>query len=208
MQFRVINNKWVQQQEDNALFLNWLYNVDDEVVYKYLLEHCSKHINYLRSKYYNLECFDSIVNSSIYAVLQSRGKIESELHFQNYFKTTLTNKCKDQFISEKCTMRATESIQSLNTGSYSESEVCKDSEYYYEVVEIFMSIKRAIHEAKLTPKQDKIAVEYVKLVLTSNGIDIRDDLLMSRRLGCDKRTLQEVRRKLQPIIETVFSEEE
>lgn len=208
MRLRVINKKYEKQQEDNALFLNWLHNAEDETIYSYLLEHCSQHINYLSNKYYNLECFDSIVNSSIYAVLQARGKIESELHFQNYFKTTLTNKCKDQFISEKCTKKATESIQSLNTGSYNESEVCKDSEYYYEVVELFMSIKRAIHEAKLTPKQDKLAVEYVKLVLTSNGIDTRDDLLMSRRLGCDKRTLQEVKRKLQPIIETVFSEEE
>lgn len=188
--------EYVQEQiKANQTFMNWCYNIDDNILVNYIYTHTGAVQDKLKSKYYSISThdFESIVYDSILTTIKHIGKVDSEQYLINYYKQVLSNNLKNYVKYQTQLKRHTDNISYIDNPNDKLKYTLQDQSAIDEFVEVdlMVSMKQELQRTKVTNRQRELSLQYIQLKLSSN--DHISDREICSILNCDVKTLNRVK---------------
>lgn len=188
--------EYVQEQiKANQTFMNWCYNIDDNILVNYIYTHTGAVQDKLKSKYYSISThdFESIVYDSILTTIKHIGKVDSEQYLINYYKQVLSNNLKNYIKYQTQLKRHTDKISYIDNPNDKLKYTLQDQSAIDEFVEVdlMVSMKQELQRTKVTNRQRELSLQYIQLKLSSN--DHISDREICSILNCDVKTLNRVK---------------
>ena len=206
MQLRLRYNKQFRELvKQNGEFLNWLYNAPQQELFTELTKSTSAFIKHLKSKYKYVggDNIDSAIHDSFITSMHHRGKIETREHWVNYFKQILERKLIDQVRAQQTLKRKAEGLSSFDNDNNGLKDTLQDLNAIdkFEEVEWTMAITQQLNTIDTTKKRIELANKY--MIITMGSTTPPTDKEICDELGCNYRTLQEVKKLLQRVFTNI-----